>query len=180
MVLMASTALTPRQAADLLRASATAIRIEVAALAPPVAAWHPAPGEWCAREVVGHLIEAESRGFAGRVRQIAGAATEPRFTSWDPAAVARERHDCERETAALLDELDRLRAASVELVAGLREADLGRGGHHPTVGFLRVGDLLHEWVHHDRNHLKQILSNVQGYAWPHMGNAKKFSAPAEP
>jgi hypothetical protein len=32
-------------------------------------------------------------------------------------------------------------------------------------------------VHHDRNHLKQILSNVQAYAWPHMGNAQKFSAP---
>ena len=62
-------------------------------------------------------------------------------------------------------------------MAGLREADLGRGGHHPTVGYLRVGDLLHEWVHHDRNHLKQILSNVQAYTWPHMGNAQKFSAP---
>ena len=26
---------------------------------------------------------------------------------------------------------------------------------------VRVGDLLHEWVHHDRNHLRQILANVQ-------------------
>jgi hypothetical protein len=175
MVLMATSPLTPRQAADLLRASAAAIRAELAALAPPVLAWHPAPGEWCAKDVLGHLIEAESRGFAGRVRQITAAAAEPRFSSWDPDAVARERRDCEREATALLDELDRLRSASVELVAGLREADLGRGGHHPTVGYLRVGDLLHEWVHHDRNHLKQILSNVQAYAWPHMGNAQKFS-----
>jgi hypothetical protein len=174
---MPSAPITPRQTADLLRASAAAIRVELTALEPPVLAWHPEPGEWCAKEVVGHLIEAESRGFAGRIRQIVEAATEPHFASWDPAAVARERRDCEREAPALLDELERLRAASVELVAGLREADLGRGGHHPTVGYLRVGDLLHEWVHHDRNHLKQILSNVQAYTWPHMGNAQKFSEP---
>ena len=55
-------------------------------------------------------------------------------------------------------------------------ADLARGGHHPTVGYLRVGDLLNEWIHHDRNHVRQILANVQAHVWPHMGNAQKFSA----
>ena len=39
------------------------------------------------------------------------------------------------------------------------------------------GDLIHEWVHHDRNHVRQVLANVQGYVWPAMGNAQKFSAP---
>jgi hypothetical protein len=38
-----------------------------------------------------------------------------------------------------------------------------------------VADLLHEWVHHDRNHLKQLLANVQAFVWPHMGNAQRFS-----
>ena len=38
-----------------------------------------------------------------------------------------------------------------------------------------VADLLHEWVHHDRNHLKQMLSNIQAYVWPHMANAQKFA-----
>jgi hypothetical protein len=45
------------------------------------------------------------------------------------------------------------------------------------VGFLTVGDLLHEWVHHDRNHIRQMLANVQACAWPHMGNAQRFSLP---
>jgi hypothetical protein len=39
-----------------------------------------------------------------------------------------------------------------------------------------VSDLLHEWVHHDRNHFRQLLANVQAAAWPHMGNARRFSA----
>ena len=71
----------------------------------------------------------------------------------------------------------RVGAASVALVAGLGEAELGRAGDHPKVGRLTVGDLLHEWVHHDRNHLRQILAGVQALAWPHMGNARRFSAP---
>ena len=41
--------------------------------------------------------------------------------------------------------------------------------------WLRVEDILHEWVHHDRNHIKQIHGNVQAWAWPHMGNTQKFS-----
>jgi hypothetical protein len=60
-------------------------------------------------------------------------------------------------------------------VRGLRREDLERAGEHPKVGRLRVADLLQEWVHHDRNHVKQILTNVQAYVWPHLGNAQKFS-----
>ncbi len=170
-----SAAFTPPAAAALLGASAASLRAELLGMSPALAAWHPAAGEWCAKEVIGHLIEAEQRGFAGRVREILASPAEPRFTAWDQAAVARERRDCGRAVGALLDELDALRDDSCSLVAGLGGGDLGRGGHHPTVGYLRVADLLHEWVHHDRNHLKQILSNVQAFAWPSMGNAQKFS-----
>jgi hypothetical protein len=43
------------------------------------------------------------------------------------------------------------------------------------VGELSIHDILYEWVHHDQNHIKQIMSNIQAFAWPHMGNAQKFS-----
>ena len=59
----------------------------------------------------------------------------------------------------------------------LTAADLARGGDHPEVGFLTVNDLLHEWIHHDANHLRQMLANIQAYTWPSMGNAQRFSAP---
>ena len=80
-----------------------------------------------------------------------------------------------RALDAQVAEFDRIRADSVRLAAGLSAADLARGGRH-RVGFLTVRDLLHEWVHHDRNHMRQMLANVQAYAWPHMGNAQRFSA----
>jgi hypothetical protein len=80
-----------------------------------------------------------------------------------------------KSAAKLVTELERMRAESVTLVRGLKAADLKRGGQHPKVGWLRVDDILHEWVHHDRNHIKQIHANVQTWAWPHMGNTQKFS-----
>lgn len=166
--------ISPKQAAALLRVTPAVFRAELGALPSAAVSWHPAPGEWCAKEVLGHLIEAEQRGFAGRIRVIL-AGNDPQLDIWDPPQVARDRRDCERDAAQLLAQFAALREASVALVAGLKDAALQRGSHHPKVGFLRVGDLLHEWIHHDRNHLKQILMNVQAFVWPHMGNAQRFS-----
>jgi hypothetical protein len=168
--------LSPPEVARALRAGLAAVRAELSALPPALLQWHPAPGEWCALEVVGHLIEAEARGFAGRVRTLL-AEPDPEFRPWDQAAVARARNDCARAPSAVLDEFTRLREASAALVEALGAADLRRTGRHPAVGPLSIGDLLAEWVHHDRNHVGQILANVQAYVWPHMGNAQRFSRP---
>ena len=171
-----ASALSAVEVANLLPVTVAALRTEVGSLPERVVGWHPAPDEWCVKDVIGHLIEAERRGFAGRIR-IIPSADSPTFERWDPPAIARLRGDCTKPVTVLLDELIALRQDSVTLVRGLREADLDRGGEHPTVGFLRVRDLLAEWVYHDRNHLRQALANVQTYVWPTMGNAQKFSAP---
>ncbi len=167
--------LTPSDVALLLKGSSTAIRAEIEALPADLARWHPAPGEWCALEVLGHLVETECRGYADRIRHML-AEDEPRFRAWDHLAVAAGRRDCQREPAALLEEFVREREDSLALVVELGQADLGRAADHPEVGRLTVCDLLHEWVHHDRNHLRQLLANAQAAAWPHMGNAQRFTA----
>jgi DinB family protein len=166
--------LSPTEVAALLEAAMSTLRAELSALPDRVAAWHPAPGEWCVKEVVGHLIEAERRGFAGRIRVIL-AADRPALETWHQTEVAKGRGDCVQSMAALLNEFTALRRDSAALVRGLGEADLVRGGQHPTVGFLRIRNLLQEWVHHDRNHIKQALANVQAFVWPAMGNTQKFS-----
>src|SRR5262245_1803508 len=172
---MAGPPLAPAEVAALLGAAAVAIRAEVGALPERVLRHHPAPGEWCVKEVLGHLIEAERRGFAGRIRQIL-AVDRPKLQGWDPDEVARERRDCERSAHELFAEFEALRGDSATLVAALRPADLERGGEHPKVGFLTVSDVVQEWVHHDRNHLRQMLENVRDFVWPAMGAARRFSA----
>ncbi|HEX9369714.1 MAG TPA: DinB family protein [Roseiflexaceae bacterium] len=173
------TPLSPQDAAGLLRATLEAVKAEVGALSQAQLRWRPAPDAWCVNEVLGHLIEAERRGFAGRIRLIL-AQSGPLFETWDQPAVAQARGDCARDGYELLREFEQVRQDSLDLVAQLTHDQLDRSGRHPTVGMLRVRDLLHEWIFHDRAHVKQILDNVGALMWPHMGNSRRFSQPELP
>jgi hypothetical protein len=169
--------LAPARIADLLEASAAAVVAELAGLGDQ-AGWRPAPGEWSANECVGHLIEAERRGFAGRIYSILEGSKPDApiaLEGWDPPAVAAARGDHLRDGAELAAEFEALRAESVAMVRGLRAADLALAGMHPEVGLLRVDELLGEWVHHDRNHVRQMLAVTQDRVWDQMGNARRFS-----
>ena len=168
-------ALAPMRIAGLLSASAATVVAELVALGGE-GGWRPEPGEWSANECVGHLIEAERRGSPADRRIVADA---------DPAGRCRSRAGlrrpspmrgaitCARLRAAA--EFDALRLEGIELVRGLRPADLELAGLHPEVGLLRVDELLGEWVHHDRNHIRQMLAVTQARVWPQMGNARRFS-----
>ena len=163
--------LTPEQVASYLEASCALIEAELLALGDD-ASWHFDPKEWCANQVVGHIVEAEKRGFAGRIREI--LAGKPKTSAWDQEQVARDRNDCGRLGQSLWIEFMGLRNDSVTLVRSVGPGDLSKGIEHPKAGRLAVRDLLHEWIHHDRNHTKQLLAIAQERVWPHMGNAQKF------
>jgi hypothetical protein len=83
---------SPSEIADLLESAAAAIRAEVEALPKAVTTFHPAEGEWSINEVIGHLIEAERRGFAGRIKVFL-ASKDPQVEAWDQNEVARGRRD---------------------------------------------------------------------------------------
>jgi hypothetical protein len=168
--------LAPGQIADLLEASAAVVVAEIGALGVE-SGWRPKVGEWSANECAGHLIEAERRGFSGRIRQILEAQpnTPAALIAWDPPAVAEARRDHERPGSLLATEFAALRAESVAQVRALQPADLDRYGVHPDVGPLHVHELLGEWVHHDRNHIRQLLEVTQLRVWGQMGNARRFS-----
>ena len=162
--------------ARLLEATVTVVTDELRGLGRD-AGWRPAAGEWSANECVGHLIEADQRGFGGRIRTILAAdpVSPVPLQTWDPPAVATARGDHEREPGSLIAEFATLRAGGLDLVRSLRPEDLGRSGTHPEVGELRVDELLAEWVHHDRNHVRQMLAVSQARIWDQMGNAQRFS-----
>src|SRR5262249_27055254 len=130
-------ALSALDVAALLRATGAQLAAELGALPEAVLRYHPVAGEWCAKEVLGHLIEAERRGFAGRIKTLLAEA-RPRFVGWDQTDVARERRDCDRDARELLVEFGALRDESADLVAGLHASDLARAGDHPKVGVLTV------------------------------------------
>ncbi len=166
--------LDPSGVAGLLEASRAAIEAELLALGDDLARWRPGPDEWSATEAVGHIIEADRRGFGGRIRRILdqdGVAEQ----GWDQLAVARERNDVERPVGAILAELAEVRSAGIATVRALRPDDLDRHAIHGTVGRVTIGELLQEWVFHDRNHLRQVLLSAQARVWPAMGNTRRFT-----
>jgi len=163
--------LTTDQVAEYLEATCALIDSELTALGDD-SSWHFDPKEWCANQVVGHLVEAEKRGFAGRIREI--LAGKEKTSGWDQAEVAKQRNDCARLGQSLWMEFMGVRNDSITLVRSLKTADFGKGIEHPMAGRLTVRDLLHEWVSHDRNHTRQLLQIGQERVWPHMGNSQKF------
>ena len=167
----ATAALTPTQVADLLESTCALIEAEMKALGDDGCRFHFKEGEWCVNECVGHIIEADRRGFGGRIRDI--LAGRP-LKSWDQVQVERERRDCERMSQSIFMEFMGPRHDYIVMVRELKPADLARSGMHPKVGELFVRGLLQEWVHHDRNHTRQLLNVQQERVYPHMGNSQKF------
>ena len=83
---------SPAEIAALLESAVATIRAEVDALPKAVATFHPGEVEWSINEVLGHLIEAERRGFAGRIKTLL-ATKDPQLEGWDQNEVARGRRD---------------------------------------------------------------------------------------
>ena len=163
--------LTTAEVADLLESTCALIEAEMRALGDEGCSFHFKEGEWCVNECVGHIVEADKRGFGGRIRDI--LAGKP-LHAWDQAQVARDRKDCERMSQSVFMEFMGLRHDYVTMVRALKPSDLDKSGVHPKVGVLRVRDLLHEWVYHDRNHTRQLLNVQQERVYPNMGNSQKF------
>jgi hypothetical protein len=159
--------MTSEEFADLLEISGRAFTSTLDSVPAEAAQWHPKPDEWCVNECVGHVVEAETRGFAGRIKIILGA-DEPKLETWDQVAVQNQRNDCDRQPSELRDELARVRKESVKMVRALRPENMSRGGMHPKAGRLTVDEILRDWVHHDGNHLKQAMNNVQEYVQKRM------------
>ena len=166
-----TTELTNTEVAEYLEATCALIDSEFAALGAD-SSWHFEPQEWCANQVVGHMVEADKRGFAGRIREILDG--RQRTSAWDQVAVAKERNDCARLGQSVWMEFMGVRNDGIKLVRSLGTADLAKGIEHPKAGHLTIRDLIHEWIHHDRNHTRQLLQIAQERAWPHMGNSQKF------
>ncbi len=156
-----------------LKNTVVVVRQRLMVLPEHAAAWHPAPDKWCIRQIIGHLIEEDKRDFVGRIQAML-EADEPALDVNDENGVARDRQDCDRETGELLDEFDQERGRSIGFLWGLRVSDLERGGIHPKIGRISIGELLHEWIYHDLHHVRQMDANVQSYLWGKLGNLQEF------
>lgn len=157
----------------MLTATPAMVWAELQGMSDALRRWRPAPGEWCALGIVGHLIETDLRAFTNRI-VLVRAEPGALFEGWDPDTIEATRHDDVKTAEALLDEFAKVRAVGVSVVRELTPADLRLAGRHPDVGALTIANLLAEWVAHDRAHLEQIGRIVRVGMLPGMGHAVAF------
>ena len=157
----------------LLRSTPIALQELLSAVPFAATVWHPRPGAWCVKEIVGHLIEEDKVDFVDRIRVMLDRE-EPVLTVTDQDEAVRIRQDCSKRLIGLLEEFRAVRATSADFISQLTPEDLNRRGRHPHIGDVCVANLLYEWVYHDLNHLKQIATNVQSLLWAQLGNMQQF------
>lgn len=164
--------LTLHEIGNLLEATPALLRVQLGGLDNAILRWRPAAGEWCIKEVIGHLIETDRIAFMGRVRQMLDA-DYPTLGGMDVDGIAAARRDDERDLGELLDELTALRAEIGPFVAALSSEELARAGAYPRLESMSVQDLIYEWPFHDANHIKQIQDIIMAWSLPGMGEAMR-------
>jgi len=112
------------------------------------------PSTWSPHEVVGHLIHGEKTDWMPRLRLIMqGESTFEPFDRNGHQAICREK-----TTGELLSVFNSLRESNLAELRSLKlkDTDFERGGRHPALGPVTLGQLLATWVVHDLNHTAQI------------------------
>ena len=113
------------------------------------------PDTWSPYDILGHLVHGERADWIPRARIILAQGEDRRFQPFDRLAQFRESEG--KSLADLLDEFTRLRAQSLETLAGWRltEEQLALEGEHPAFGRVTLRQLFATWVAHDLGHIAQ-------------------------
>ncbi|HEV7663665.1 MAG TPA: DinB family protein [Chloroflexota bacterium] len=148
--------MTGRTFAVALRALPTDFRAALSG-ADDVAVRHrPAPGEWSAIEVLGHMID-KMRAWRGRVQRIA-LEDQPMLPGYDQDAYVREQG---YQDAAVDDLLDRFAEASEDfaaLVDTLPASALERVGIHGETGPMTLRQCIALPLESAAAHREQLLA----------------------
>ena len=122
--------------------------------------YETADGPWTAKDILGHLVDAEQGLFLQLSRLAAGDDPLPAdfdVDRWNRRAVPRRRSLSYQE---LLTELDAARSQILGLLESVDETALDQTGSRPDMGTLSLEDLF-RWVAGHRDHhvgdLRQAL-----------------------
>ncbi|MDQ3097026.1 MAG: DinB family protein, partial [Chloroflexota bacterium] len=116
---------------------------------------HASPDEWCAKQIIGHLIEAEGEVFTALIPGMLGRDA-PEGWQNVPSMV---REECGADADVLLTRWRELRERGIVLAGSLTDEDLLRTSEHNWHGGTTetVGDLFRHWPFHTDAHESQAL-----------------------
>ena len=120
--------------------------------------WRPGEGEWCLKELAGHLRDAEQL----YQRQIEAIARRTRSRlPYEPVDVLPYERDYREESLrSLLYEFEAAREETVWLLFSMD--DWQQSGEHPYRGEVSIFDIARELHEHDLEHLVQARRLREG------------------
>ncbi|MEM7332894.1 MAG: DinB family protein [Chloroflexota bacterium] len=154
----------PTTVAKLIEKTPAVLKTMLTELDDSLLSWKPADGEWCIKEVIGHLIDMDTLAFADRIQIILDNDT-PDMASLDVDEIEAKREDFKRPLAELLLEFEQARETAVAFLMQLPPDQLQRTGVFPVERYFKASDFLYEWPYHDHDHLKQISDIIQASVW---------------
>jgi hypothetical protein len=113
--------------------------------------WRPAEGEWCLKEIAGHLRDAE-RLYARQLELIA-SRREPRLPCEPIEVFPAENGYREMPLNRLLQEYAEAREDTFWILRMLDDDDWQRAGIHPYRGRITVADIVRDMHEHDLEYL---------------------------
>ena len=136
---------------DQLEAHFAAFAPEFVHWTPP--SWDGVPSEaLTALEQLCHVRDIEVDGYHVRIRRTLSEPT-PTLASIDTDALVRERAYARDEPARVLAAFRAARAQTLEMIAGLSDAQLARAAVFEGYGPLTLRSLVHYLCSHDQQHL---------------------------
>lgn len=160
-----------RNVCDVLRVNGARWQALATGLDRALLARVPEPGEWSALECLNHAEMTEDAVFATRLRVI--LTTGGSFPDFDPDAHPSDVNES-GDPLALGASHARQRAASIELIATVTDADLDRTGLHGSLGVVTARQLLSEWAAHDTMHVVQAERALMQAFIPGTGPWRQF------
>jgi DinB superfamily len=130
----------------------------------------PAEGAWSPREVLAHLLHAETMAMGPRVKRAAeedhvrfDAPPEPGPAPGRPREMSNAWADA--------------RSANLIWLRKLTPEQRRHVVHHQRFGEITVDTYVAEWAYHDLDHLRQILSVLATDLYPHIGPFQALYTP---
>ena len=117
-------------------------------------AQRPRPGGWCAREILGHLVDSACNNHR---RFIVGREDPPVvFQGYDGDAWVARQGYVERPFSDIASLWEAYNRHLVHVIASTPSDALAHAGAGPEGGIVTLGFLMEDYVRHLRHHLAQL------------------------
>src|SRR5207244_9474842 len=131
----------------------------------------PSEGAWSPREVLAHLLYAETTTMGPRVKH----AAEENNVRVDPAQTPPAPPPA--DTRQMSNDWADARAGNLAWLRQITPSQRAHVVHHARFGEITVDTYVAEWAYHDLDHLRQILSVLASDLSPHIGRFQVLYAP---